>query len=224
MKYDSEFREFLIRRRGGEFVIKRVSSLMAASFYRPQRVPESRYEIRRVEEGGQVFCFIKNIANGRILRLTERGFDLWSLMDGKTSLRSMAAGLFMKYGAFDFGEMRGLIRKLQTAGLIRADIPPLIRIQQFFSRFSHPLFGALAKWTIYLASINLSITQTDVKMRQLYRNTRRLFFSKIFLWVSVIGCCCMSFVFIRTFTHGSYDLRYFLDQPWKWFVSYFFLF
>ncbi len=218
MSGDSQAHEFLIRDPEGDFRLQTVSSLQAGVFFHPRRISTELCEVTKLQEAGKVSYRIKNIANGKITGLSERGYELWMRMDGKNSLRALAAEFFIKYGSLDVQELRGLIHQLHGAGLIQASVPPLARLRQYLAQHDTLLgrmFTPLLRWT----SVDLTIPGVDQKVGLLYQKCGFLFFKPVVLALSVLLGCWASWIF-GTALHGQYTAASFLDAPWKWLFAY----
>lgn len=212
--------EFLIRTGEGDFSLKKISGIEAASFFRPYRVSSNNYEIKESLEGGTKAYLIKNTSTEKIISLSDKAFNLWEQMDGKTSLRALAAGYFFKYGTISFDEIRGLVRQLHNNGLIETRLPPLIRVYKLFEHSRIPILRFISKVAIMWAGIGFNIKDVDTKMGSLYRKIGFFLFNKFFIiGLSVIGCVA-TFIFARVLALSEYSISSFLDSPWKWIVAY----
>ena len=69
--------------------------------------------VRRLESQGQRIYVLKNAQAGTYLRLNEREFHLWRLMDGSHSVRDLMVVYFQRYQALAFGLITGLVQALR---------------------------------------------------------------------------------------------------------------
>lgn len=213
--------EFLIRTGEEDFKIRKISGIEAASFFRPSKVLPDRYEIKELLEGGAKAYLIKNIQTGKIVSLSGKAFNLWNEMDGRTTLRALAAGYFLKYGAFSFDEIHNLVRQLHSNGLIETKVPPLVRVHKVLENSKNPILRFIARIVIIWASIGFDIRDVDVKVDRLHQKIGSILFNKIFIIVlSVIGCLATT-IFVRSLISQEYDISSFFDSTWKWVVAYF---
>lgn len=217
--FNPEEPEFLIREKD-DFSIKKVSSLEAASFFRPARTSSDSFEIKETAERGGTVYFIKNLLNGKIISLSQKGFELWNLMDGKTSLRSLAAGYFLKYGAFDFNEIRTLILQLRSNDLIEGQSSRFLFLQRFFRRFKHPALIRILKWVEAWSSFDIKIQNVDALMSSVYQKAGRFFFNRIFGVPAFVISAWATFLFVRSLFSLRYTPASFLDSPLKWLAAY----
>jgi putative peptide zinc metalloprotease protein len=77
--------------------------------------PEVRTDaiVRRMESQGGLIYVLKNPQAGTYLRLNEREFHLWRLMDGSHSVRDLMVVYFQRYRALAFGLITGLVQALR---------------------------------------------------------------------------------------------------------------
>jgi len=77
--------------------------------------PEIRSEVsvRRLESQGRRIYVLKNAQAGTYLRLSEREFHLWRLMDGSRSVKALMVIYFQRYNALAFGLITGLVQALR---------------------------------------------------------------------------------------------------------------
>ncbi len=112
------------------FEVRAVPSALAYLQYRPQRIPDSDYELAQLPKGIERHAtyVLKNKTTDRYLLLMERECFLWKQMDGRTSLQDMATSYVLRYGAFDFDLIPALIAKLRRAELLT--LRPASRLRQ----------------------------------------------------------------------------------------------
>ncbi len=113
--------QLLIRREEDQgFEVRAVPSALAYLQYRPQRIPDSAWELAQLPKGieRRATYVLKNKTTDRYLLLTERECFLWKQMDGRTSLQDMATAYVLRFGAFDFDAIPALIAKLGRAELL----------------------------------------------------------------------------------------------------------
>jgi len=69
--------------------------------------------VRRLESQGRPLYVLKNAQAGTYLRLEDREFYLWRLMDGSRSVKDLMVSYFQRYQALAFGLITGLVRALR---------------------------------------------------------------------------------------------------------------
>jgi putative peptide zinc metalloprotease protein len=84
--------------------------------------------VRRMESQGQRIYVLKNPQAGTYLRLNEREFHLWRLMDGSHSVKDLMAVYFQRYRALAFGLITGLVQALREGHFLLQ--PPVNVYQQ----------------------------------------------------------------------------------------------
>lgn len=218
MYFNSETPEFLIRKRNGDFALRQISSVQASLFFRPNQVSKNIYQVKEVKEKSEVSYLVKNITNGKITELSKRGFEIWNLMDGKTTMRGLAARCFLKYGSLDFSEVQQLVRVLKDHDLIEKKTPPFLRIQKFFIKSRNPLMGCLSRLFTIWISVGFKIANVDEKINQINRKIGWLFFNKIFIGITLALGLWASIDFGSSFVNLKYTPASFLDSPYKWLV------
>lgn len=162
--------ELLIRREEDQgFEIRAVPSALAYLQYRPQRIPDSDYELAQMPKGieRQATYVLKNKATDRYLLLTEPERFLWEHMDGRTSLQDMATAYVLRYGAFDFDVIPALIAKLGRAEFLT--LRPASRLREVLARHRKNL-GARA-----LEGALKGLEKLTVGSREVQRNFERIY-------------------------------------------------
>jgi hypothetical protein len=96
----------LLTRADGDsgFEIFEIDSNRAYAGFKPQRVPETQWDLRPLPRGadGSDHFILKNLSNDHFLLLSsEEGF-LWRQLDGRNSLEEIARAFHLAYGAFDY--------------------------------------------------------------------------------------------------------------------------
>jgi len=89
----------------------RLKELADPLLFRPQ--VRTDVVVRRLESEGHRFYVLKNPQAGTYLRLNEREFHLWRLMDGSHSVKDLMAVYFQRYRALAFGLITGLVQALR---------------------------------------------------------------------------------------------------------------
>lgn len=162
--------QLLIRREEDQgFEVRAVPSALAYLQYRPQRIPDSAWELAQLPKGieRRATYVLKNKATDRYLLLTEPERFLWEQMDGQTSLQDMATAYVLRFGAFDFDVIPVLIAKLGRAELLT--LRPASRLREVLARHRKNL-GARA-----LEGALKGLEKLTVGSRDVQRNFERIY-------------------------------------------------
>ena len=162
--------QLLIRRDEDQgFEVRAVPSALAYLQYRPQRIPDSAWELAQLPKGieRRATYVLKNKATDRYLLLTESERFLWEQMDGQTSLQDMATAYVLRFGAFDFDVIPVLIAKLGRAELLT--LRPASRLREVLARHRKNL-GARA-----LEGALKGLEKLTVGSRDVQRNFERTY-------------------------------------------------
>ena len=76
---------------------------------RVERIVEQKLESSREGE----YYIIKNPDAGTYLKLSDRDFYIWSLMDGSRSVKDLVIEYFTKYNSFAFARIGSLVNQLK---------------------------------------------------------------------------------------------------------------
>jgi putative peptide zinc metalloprotease protein len=179
--------ELLIRREDASgFELREIPSSLAYLQYRPQQVPADGYELAQLPPGvdGRERWVLKNRTTERYLLLTEPERFLWERMDGRTSLQEMATAYVLRYGAFDFDLIPGLIAKLRRADLLT--LRPTSRLRELLARHSkNPALHIVEATLKQLERLTIRSRNIDPLINRLYRWGGFLLFSPATLVVGL---------------------------------------
>ncbi len=163
--------ELLVRKDDSEtFEVRQIGSAVAFIRSRPQRVPDSSFELAEVASrvDGQRSFILKNTATDRFLLITEPERFLWEQMDGARSLQEIATAYVLRYGEFDFEIIPQLIRKLQRAQLLT--LTTTSRLRQALARNRRrPMVKMAESALTVLERINISSRNVQPAFRRAYR-------------------------------------------------------
>lgn len=67
---------------------------------------------------GEVYYILKNLRKGTYLRLEERQYFLWDLMDGENTIQDIAVAYLSEYGSLDISILTGLLGQLEVGGFL----------------------------------------------------------------------------------------------------------
>jgi putative peptide zinc metalloprotease protein len=132
--------------------------------------------VRRLEDQGRRIYVLKNAQADSYLRLSEREFDLWRLMDGSRSVKDLMVVYFQRHKALAFGLITGLVQALRDGHFLTQ--PPVkvyeqarMAVQERRAiRWSERLVGAFFQREFTLKGLNRPLTL-------LYRAGLRLLFT-----------------------------------------------
>ncbi len=102
------------------FDIFEIDSSQAYSGFKPQRLPETEWELMRQPLGadGTRHFVLKNLSKDRYLLLSAKEYFLWEHFDGRNSLDEIGRAFHLEFGAFDYSLIRQFLTKLYNARLI----------------------------------------------------------------------------------------------------------
>jgi putative peptide zinc metalloprotease protein len=102
------------------FDIFEIDSNQAYSGFKPQRLPETEWELMRQPLGadGTRHFVLKNLRKDRYLLLSAKECFLWEHFDGRNSLDEIGRAFHLEFGAFDYSLIRQFLTKLYNARLI----------------------------------------------------------------------------------------------------------
>jgi hypothetical protein len=127
--------ELLVRSEAGDdFQVTKVDSSLAYRQARPQRIPESQYEVAGLRSSVRraTTYVVKNRLTEKYIELSEPEYFVWNQMNGRTSVEELAVAYVLKFGAFDFDIIHALIDKLQRAELLT--MRPISRLREMLAR------------------------------------------------------------------------------------------
>ena len=171
---------------------------------KPERtagIVESRLQSNREGE----YYILKNPHAGTYLKLTDRDFYLWSLMDGTRSVKDLVVAYFTRYKAFAFARVGSLVAQLKN--------------NSFLSDQSVNTFDNLKKelnrrtlknradtfWGLFL-SREFALHNIDQYISKAYRTVGWILLTKpmkiLYFILSVLG----TFFFIRQLNSGAYPI------------------
>lgn len=179
--------ELLVRRDDEEgFEIRTVPSALAYLQHKPQRLPETQYELAQLAsrgDGGGTYV-LKNLATDHFLFLTEPERFLWDRMDGRTSLQDLATAYVLRYGAFDFEVIPTLIAKLRRVDLLT--FRPASRLRAVLARYHRNAAARAVEATLRrLEQLTISSRSVQGLFERLYRWGGRLLFTPFSLAVGL---------------------------------------
>jgi putative peptide zinc metalloprotease protein len=170
--------ELLVRREDAEsFEIRRIPSTLAYLHHKPQRVPDTQYELAPLGSRAAGTTYVlKNRATEHYLLLTGAERFLWERMDGRTSIQDLATAYVLRYGAFDFDAIRALIARLRRAELLT--LRPASRLRAVLARHPRNPAARMAEAMLRaLEHLTISSRRIHAACERMYRWGGRFLFT-----------------------------------------------
>ena len=148
---------------------------------------------------------LNNPDKGTYLKLDERDFYIWSLMDGSRTIKELVVAYFSQYGSIAYGRVNDLVTQLKGAGLLSD--PPVDVYAGVTAQCDRGSLGYWGEW-VWRAFLRkeLAISGIDGILAVLYRRVFRVFFSKpAFLLYPVVVVVGLS-LFFYTVQVGTYPI------------------
>jgi len=161
--------------------------------------------IDKVEINEQEFCsekyyVIKNTLKNTYLRLDEKGFYLWNLMDGKHSLTDIIMDYLLKFGTPPIQQLLDLLTTLENNSFLVKDESNLYQL--IFDRTeARSIAHRSAHFFQQLSRGELSV-DADGYFEWIYRNGGRIFFTVPSLVLLAAVCAVGSALFLWQFLHA----------------------
>jgi len=173
--------ELLVRSEAGDdFRVTKVESSLAYRQARPQRIPESQYEVAALRSNVRrsTTYVVKNRLTEKYIELTEAEKFLWDQMNGRTSVEELGVAYVLKFGAFDFDIIHTLIDKLQRAELLT--MRPVSRLREVLARNRRNPAARAAEATLKaLEKLTVGSRSAHDAFARVYRNGAFLIFSPV---------------------------------------------
>ena len=178
----------LLTRPAGEagFQIFEIDSHHAYCTYKPQRLPQTEWEVTAQPTGadGARHFVLKNLRQDSYLLLSSKEYYLWEYFDGRHSLEEIARAFHLAFGAFDYALIRQLLTKLYNCGVIEGQYAIDLRSSPAGAsgrRWSRAFTWGLRKWH----GLSFRIPQADRVCSILYDHGGFLLFYPVTFWASV---------------------------------------
>ncbi len=178
----------LLTRPAGEagFQIFEIDSHHAYCTYKPQRLPQTEWEVTAQPTGadGARHFVLKNLRQDSYLLLSSKEYYLWEYFDGRHSLEEIARAFHLAFGAFDYAMIRQLLTKLYNCGVIEGQYAIDLR--------SSPAGASGRRWSRYFAwglrkwrGLSFRIPHADRFCSIIYDRGGFLLFHPLTFWASV---------------------------------------
>jgi putative peptide zinc metalloprotease protein len=178
----------LLTRNPGEsgFQVHEVPSSEAHLLFRPQRPPQTEWELMpqpRSPDGSRNYI-LRSLKRDHYLLLSAQEYFLWQQFDGRNSLSEVGRAFHFEFGAFDYSLIRQFLGKLYYAGLLA----------EFGAASLHRrLAGHQSRWwTQILAQtlrardrISFRLTDADRYCSAIYRGGGFLLFNPFVFFASI---------------------------------------
>jgi putative peptide zinc metalloprotease protein len=207
--------QLLVRTEGEQaFELRQLPSALAYLQHRPQRLPESQYELARMSSrgDGRLTYVLKNRANERYLLLSEPEHFLWERMDGRTSLQDLATAYVLRYGAFDFDLIPTLIAKLRRVDLLT--LRPASRLREVLARYRRNTAARALEATLR-GMEHLTLSSRDVQglFERVYRWGGRLLFTPFCLVAGLVLAVAAASAGVKLYHQAGAVLAPLADNP-----------
>jgi len=161
----------LIRSEDGEsFETREISSPGAYLQLRPQRLPDTQWELAQLPAGvpGTKSYVLKSRKTENYLLLDEEERFLWEQMDGRANMQDIAVAYVMRYGSFDFEKIPQLMNKLLLADLLT--LRPMSRLREILARNRrNPAARAMAATLHAIERLNVSSRRWNDLFERIHR-------------------------------------------------------
>jgi hypothetical protein len=176
--------ELLVRHPDGDgFEVREIPSAVAYLQSRPERIPDSDWELAQLPYASQgvVTYALRNNRTEQIIQITEAEKFLWEQMDGQASLQEIATAYLLRYGSFDFEIIPTLIVKLLRADLLT--MRPVSRLRAVLARNPRNAAARAMEGTLHaLERLTVTSRRAHEFFERLYRYGGFLLFSP---WILV---------------------------------------
>jgi len=174
------------------------------SLKKPKRIANVEVVRQRTSQGENYYV-LKSLEANTYLRIDDRDFFLWELMDGEHSVRDLAVAYFVRFGAFPFDRLVHLVTQLKSNRLLEGR-PAYIfgTLAEHFA--AKGLVYHLERFSETFTQKEFSLKNTDRFFDTLYRWGGWLFFTgpaKILYGIlTVVGLVFL----LRELLAGTYPL------------------
>lgn len=162
---------------------------------------ESQLESEREGE----YYILKNPQKGTYLKLTDKDFFIWNLMDGTQTVRDLVVIYFSKYNSFAFARIGSLVNQLRKNYFLE-DQPINI-----YSRLDRELNSktiihkADTFWQIFL-NREFPIRNINKYISKIYKAAGWIFFTKAAKFLYMIIITLGAFLFVRQLRDSEYSI------------------
>ncbi|HEU4341224.1 MAG TPA: hypothetical protein VFU31_06610 [Candidatus Binatia bacterium] len=194
------------------FEVHEIESGQAYLRFRPQRAPESEWELTaqpRNPDGSRNYI-LRSLRRDRYVLLTPSEYFLWEQFDGRHSLTEIARAFHFQFGSFDYSLIRELMAKLHHAGLLE-EVEPSGLQRTFAVRQSRRWARALETVVRGSSRVSFKLPDADRYCSVLYRRGGFLLFHRLAFTASIaLGVFAVMAIIgllpnIRTITLGLAD-------------------
>jgi putative peptide zinc metalloprotease protein len=178
----------LLTRPAGEtgFQTFEIDSQHAYCSYKPQRLPETEWEVTAQPTGadGARHFVLRNLRQDNYLLLNSKEYFLWECFDGRHSLEEIARAFHLTFGAFDYTLIRHLLAKLYNCGVIERQ--SVIDFRSSPTDASRRRLNRAFSWGLRrLRGLSFRIPHADRVCTILYNHGGFLLFYPLSFWASV---------------------------------------
>jgi putative peptide zinc metalloprotease protein len=155
--------------------------------------------VNQISDRGKTYIVLKNPVQKTYIRLSESEFDIWSQMDGKTSVQDLIVENYMKTGEFARNKVLRIVEQLNRQYMlvnppvyVWSQVSQAVQQRSWLSRLGAPAQKILTQ--------QLSIKGLDGIIDKIYRYGGWLFYTKVaqvlFLIISILGFIAFSLLLL----------------------------
>lgn len=174
------------------------------SNYQPAQASGVVYRQLESQREG-TYYMLNNPHVGTYLKLDERDFYVWSLMDGSRSIKQLVVAYFSRFGSIAFGRVTDLVAQLKADSFLSDPPIDLYREAAMQCRRGTPGYWGDKIWRGFLQK-EMAIGGMDGILTTLYRRIIWVFYSKpallLYPFMSIAGLG----MFLYTVQAGTYPL------------------
>ena len=157
------------------------------SNYQPCQAEGMVHERLESQRDG-VYYMLNNPHAGTYLKLDERDFYIWSLMDGSRSIKQLVVAYFSEFGSIAFGRVNDLVAQFRAASFLSD--PPVGVYAQLNAKLRRRTLSYWGErvWRMFLQK-ELAISGIDGILTKLYRYAFWVFYIRpaLALYPAIVG-------------------------------------
>ena len=158
---------------------------------------------------------LNNPALGAYLKLEEKDFFVWSLMDGTRTVKDLVVAYFSEYGSTAFGRVSDLVTQLRAGGLLSD--PPINVYREVAVQYHKRTMGYRGELLMKsFLQKDLSITGLDGILSTMYRRGFWVLFSKPLLILYPVLIVAGIALFVHIVQRGTFSL---VETGGKWYFG-----
>lgn len=160
-----------------------LNTALSSSSQRPCVLPGTQAKLLH-DKTGEAYYMLKT-PNAHYLKISERDYFLWKLMDGKHNLLELALAYQQTYRSFAFERILSLVAKLKQNGFL--DEPTINVYAQLEQQLSQTRFRRFTNFMQRcVLRLEMPISGLDKPFDKLYRTVGWIGFTRPFIWLSLL--------------------------------------